>query len=186
MKKSMSSLRVLTAASALCTAFFVLPASAVKPSSSDKVAVFDVQAAILGTEMAKSTMKAFEGRPDIAKMIKDAEKAQKELLSMREDFDKNGSKWSAQQKEDKRKAVEFKQSDLEIIARKLNTERQATGKKLMDNLGPRLESVVKSLVESKGIGLLLDRKAAIHADPSFDITPDVTTKLNATKPANGG
>ena len=67
-----------------------------------------------------------------------------------------------------------------MIVRKLNSERQAAGKKLMEDLGPRLENIVKSIVDAEGIGLLLDRKAAIHADPSFDITAKVTEKLNAS------
>ena len=34
--------------------------------------------------------------------------------------------------------------------------------------------------EADGIALLIDKKAAIHADPSFDITAKVTEKLNAS------
>lgn len=63
--------------------------------------------------------------------------------------------------------------------RKLNAERQSAGKRLMDNIGPRLESAVKSIVDSEGVGLLLDRKAVIHANSTFDITAKVTEKLNA-------
>ena len=76
--------------------------------------------------------------------------------------------------------MEFKQADFELIVRKLNAERQVAGKRLMDNIGPRLESAVKSIVESEGIGLLMDRKAVIHADATFDITAKVTAKLNTS------
>jgi outer membrane protein len=76
--------------------------------------------------------------------------------------------------------MEFKQADFELIVRKLNAERQAAGKRLMDNIGPRLESAVKSIIDSDGIGLLLDKKAVIHADSTFDITAKVTEKLNAS------
>ncbi len=140
-----------------------------------KVAVLDVQEAILNTNMAKSEMKAFEARSDIAKMISDAEKLKKDITSLRADAEKDGS--NAQ---DKQKTIEFKQADFELIVRKLNAERQAAGKRLMDNIGPRLESAVKSIVDSDGIGLLLDRKAVIHADSTFDITAKVTEKLNAS------
>ena len=137
-------------------------------AAKDKVAVFDVQEAIL-----KSQMKAFESRSDISKMISDAEKLKKDITALRSDM--KGS--DAQEKQ---KSAEFKQADFELIVRKLNSERQATGKKLMEDIGPRLETIVKNIVEAEGIGLLLDKKAAIHADPSFDITAKVTEKLNAS------
>ena len=52
-----------------------------------KVAVLDVQEAILSTNMAKSEMKAFEARSDIAKMIADAEKLKKDIVSWIESID---------------------------------------------------------------------------------------------------
>ena len=142
-------------------------------AAKDKVAVFDVQEAILNTNLAKSQMKAFESRSDISKMISDAERLKKDITALRSDM--KGS--DAQEKQ---KSAEFKQADFELIVRKLNSERQATGKKLMEEIGPRLETIVKNIVEADGIGLLLDKKAAIHADPSFDITAKVTEKLNAS------
>ncbi len=142
-------------------------------AANDKIAVFDVQEAILNTNIAKTEMKAFESRSDIAKMIADAERIKKEITNLREELGK-GSK-----SQEKQKSMEFKQADFELIVRKLNAERQQAGKKLMDEIGPRLEGIVKDIVEQEGIGLLLDKKAAIHAEASFDITAKVTEKLNA-------
>lgn len=156
----------------------VMLASAQVWAAKDKVAVFDVQEAILNTNKAREQMKAFEARADVAKMIKDAEKLQKEIAGLRDEAAK-GSDWSAQKKAEHKKSIEFKQADFELIVRKLNSERQQAGKKLMEELGPKLETVVKQVVEEQGVGLLLDRKAAIHADAAFDITGKVTEKLNA-------
>ena len=142
-----------------------------------KIAVFDVQEAILATNRAREEMKAFEARPDIAKMIKEAEGLKKEITALRDELTKGGA--SGDKAQEKKKSIEFKQADFELVVRKLNAERQGAGKKLMDEIGPRLEGIVKEIVEAEGIGLLLDRKAAIHADASFDITAKVTEKLNA-------
>jgi outer membrane protein len=82
--------------------------------------------------------------------------------------------------QEKQKNIEFKQADLELIIRKLNAERQEAIKKLMDEIGPHLEAVVKGIIDADGIGLLLDKRTTIYtADPSFDITAKVTDKLNA-------
>lgn len=53
-----------------------------------KVAVLDVQEAILNTNMAKSEMKSFEARSDISKMINDAEKLKKDITNLRADIEK--------------------------------------------------------------------------------------------------
>ena len=145
-------------------------------AAKDKIAVFDVQEAILNTNMAKAEMKAFESRSDVAKMINDAERLKKDITALRNEL---GNSANSEKAQEKKKSMEFKQADFELIVRKLNAERQQAGKKLMDDIGPRLEGIVKDIVEAEGIGLLLDKKAAIHADPSFDITAKVTEKLNA-------
>jgi outer membrane protein len=147
-------------------------------AAKDKVAVFDVQEAILNTNLAKSQMKAFETRSDVAKMISDAEKLKKDITALRDEVGKGDA--SSAKAQEKQKSIEFKQADFELIVRKLNAERQAAGKKLMEQVGPQLEGIVKDIVDAENIGLLLDKKAAIHADPSFDITAKVTDKLNAS------
>lgn len=160
--------------SILAVAVLVSPVSY---AAKDKIAVFDVQEAILNTNMAKAEMKAFESRSDISKMISDAERLKKDLTALRDEITKLGA--SSEKAQEKKKSMDFKQADFELIVRKLNAERQTAGKRLMDDIGPRLEGIVKGIVEAEGIGLLLDKKAAIHADPSFDITAKVTEKLNA-------
>ena len=145
-------------------------------AAKEKIAVFDVQEAILSTSMAKEQMKAFESRADVAKMIKDAEKLKKDIIALRDEAAKGSGKVG----EDQKKAMEFKQADFELIVRKLNSERQAAGKKLVDELAPRLEGIVKEIIEADGIALLIDKKAAIHVDPALDITSKVTEKLNAS------
>lgn len=137
-----------------------------------KIAVFDVQEAIMSTTLAKEKMKAFESRSDIAKMIKDAEKLKQEIISLQQGAGKDASK---------AKDVEFKRADYELIVRKLNSEKQAAGKALIDEIAPKLEGVVKQIIEADGIALLLDKKAAIHVDAGLDITSEVTKRLNGGK-----
>ncbi len=163
-------IKVMLVAVAMGSSTFALAAK-------EKIAVFDVQEAILSTSMAKEQMKAFESRADVAKMIKDAEKLKKDIIALRDEAAKGSGKVGEDQK---KKAMEFKQADFELIVRKLNSERQAAGKKLIDELAPRLEGIVKEIIEADGIALLIDKKAAIHVDPALDITSKVTEKLNAS------
>lgn len=139
-------------------------------ADSSKIAVFDVQEAIMSTTLAKEKMKAFESRSDIAKMIKDAEKLKQEIISLQQGAGKDAAK---------AKDIEFKRADYELIVRRLNSEKQTAGKALIDEIAPKLEGVVKQIIEADGIALLLDKKAAIHVDPGLDITAEVTKRLNS-------
>lgn len=143
-----------------------------------KIAVLDLQEAILSTERAKQQMKSFDSRPDITKMIADAENLRKALTALRTEL--SSDKLSTAKAEETRKQMEYKQAEFELLVRKLNTERTQASKKMLDEIGPRLEDIVRSIIKQEGIGLLLDKKAAMHADPAFDITSKVTERLNAS------
>ena len=49
---------------------------------------------------------------------------------------------------------------------------------LLQELGPKVQEVLREIISSEGIGLLLQRGAVIHADASYSITAKVTDKLN--------
>lgn len=142
-----------------------------------KIAVLDLQEAILSTERAKQQMKAFDSRPDITKMIADAENLRKALTALRTEL--SSDRLPAVKAEETRKQMDYKQAEFELLVRKLNTERTQASKKMLDEIGPRLEEIVRGIIKQEGIGLLLDKKAAMHADPAFDITSKVTERLNA-------
>lgn len=143
-----------------------------------KIAVLDLQEAILSTERAKQQMKAFDARPDITKMIADAENLRKALTALRTEL--SGDRLAAAKVDETRKQMDYKQAEFELLVRKLNTERTQASKKMLDEIGPRLEDIVRGIIKQEGIGLLLDKKAAMHAEPAFDITSKVTERLNAS------
>ena len=45
-------------------------------------------------------------------------------------------------------------------------------------MGPKVQEVLREIIDAEGIGLLLQRGAVIHADASYSITAKVTDKLN--------
>jgi len=55
---------------------------------------------------------------------------------------------------------------------------QAAAQALLQDLGPKVQQVLRELITSEGIGLLLQRGAVIHAEESYSITAKVTEKLN--------
>ena len=50
----------------------------------------------------------------------------------------------------------------------------------MQEMAPRVQTVLKEIIAQDGIGLLLQRQSVIHADAGYSITAKVTDKLNQT------
>ena len=143
-----------------------------------KVAVLDVQEAILNTDVAKKRLEAFREQPDITENVKQLEALQKEFQALVEQIKKDSAVMSADQKQAQSKKIQDKRADIEHVGRKLKAAEQEMAQALMQELGPKLQQAVGELIKSEGIGLLLNKQAVMHVDSSYSISAKVTDKLN--------
>ena len=60
----------------------------------------------------------------------------------------------------------------------LQQAEQELGQRLLQEMTPKVQAVLRELIQSEGIGLLIQRSAVIHADNGYSITAKVTDKLN--------
>lgn len=156
---------------------FALLASAFA-AAQGKIAVLDVQAAILNTDAAQKQLKDLRAQGAYTQNRKELDKLKTEYESIIKQLQKDLAVMSNDQKEAQRKKIEEKRADLDHVARKLQASEQELAQRLIQELAPKLEKIVTDLIKAEGIGLLLDRKAAMHADPAFNITDKVTAALN--------
>ena len=147
-------------------------------SAQGKIAVLDVQTAILQTELAKKEFKTLQARPDFAANIKQLETLQKDYTANVEKLKKDSAVMSDAQKQTEAQKLQSSLTDIQHVRKKLETAQQELAKKLMQALSPKLKQVIPEIIKSEGIGMLLDRKAVMHADESYDVTAKVTAKLN--------
>lgn len=164
----------------LCRAglFVVALLASAFAAAQGKIAVLDVQGAILNTEAAQKQLKDLRAQPAYTQNRKELDKLKKDYDDIIKQLQKDLAVMSADQKEAQRKKIEEKRADLEHVARKLQASEQELAQRLIQEMAPKLEKIVSDLIKSEGIGLLLDRKAAMHADPSYNITEKVTAALN--------
>ena len=146
-----------------------------------KIAVFSAQQAIMNTDSAQAKIKEFQAKPNVAEKLKEFENLQKKYTAAIEQFQKDLAMMSAEQKQSERKKITDMQADIQHVGRQLKQAEQEMAQTLMQEFQPRLSPILTEIIKSDNIGLLLDRKAAIHADTSFDITAKVTDKLNQGK-----
>jgi outer membrane protein len=143
-----------------------------------KIAVLDAIGAVMRTDEAQKRLKALRAQPAYDANSKEREKLIKEYQDMVQQLQKDMAVMSAEQRQVQGKKLEDKRSDVQHVERKLQESEQDLVQQLMQDMGGKLQKVVSDLIKSEGIGLLLDRKAAMHVDGSFDITPKVTEQLN--------
>jgi outer membrane protein len=91
---------------------------------------------------------------------------------------KDAALMSPEQREAQGKKIEDKRNDIEHVGRKLQQAEQDLGQQLMQDMAPKMQKIVSDIIKNEGIGLLLDRRMAIHADNSYNITSKVIDQLN--------
>lgn len=143
-----------------------------------KVVVFNMQAALMKTNTAEQKLKALESNAEFASMKSKFESLRAELIALDQDAKTNNLTWSAEQKADHRKKVEYKSADLKLAAEKLKAERNAVVQNIAKELGPKAKEALDSLVKDENIGLVLDSSVAYFATAEYDITAKVTSRLN--------
>jgi outer membrane protein len=150
-------------------------------TAADKIAVIDVQRAIMETNVAQKRLKAMNNERDYKDNMRDAEKIKSEGEALVAKLKKDGPVMGASQKADLQKRIQEKQADLEHIGRKVQATQKQVMQELMMELQGQAKEALDKIIKSERIGLLLDSRGALHAEPSYDITAKVTKKLNDLK-----
>lgn len=143
-----------------------------------KIAVVDLQEAILQTDLAQKRLQEIRDQDDFKADKAEFEKLKKELDELVKKFQKDAAVMSQEQQAAARQKLASKQADLEHVVGKVQQAEQVAAQALLQEMGPKVQEVLRDLITTDGIGLLLQRGAVIHADPSYSITAKVTDKLN--------
>ncbi len=143
-----------------------------------KIAVVNLQEAILQTDQAQKRMKDVRNQDDYKNDKSEFDRLKKEFDNLVKKFQKDAAVMSQDQQLASRKKLANKQADLEHVAGKLQQAEQTAGQTLLQEMSPKVQEVLRELIANEGIGLLLPQTSVIHADPGYSITAKVTDKLN--------
>ncbi len=146
-----------------------------------KIAVVDLQEAILQTDQAQKRLADIRNQSDYKADKAEFDRLKKEFDDLVKKFQKDAAVMSQEQQVAARQKLASKQADLEHVTGKLQKAEQAAGQALLQELAPKVQEVLRELISTEGIGLLLQRGSVIHADSGYSITAKVTDKLNQSK-----
>ena len=152
-------------------------------AAASKIAVVDVRIAVLQTELAQSQFADLKKQDDFKSNMASIESLEVELKEMVETYQKDRAVMSAQKREDEEKRIVEKQKDRNYIASKLQQAQKEWAERSMEDQAQNLTRVLQNLVEEQGIGMLIraDTGVVLHADSSYDISAQVTERLNQIK-----
>jgi len=149
-----------------------------------KIAVIDVQAAMQATEHFKTMAKNLEASQNMKSFQAELKTIDGDLKAMEERQKKDGSTWSQEEAQQFQQQAQHKLQQRENVVRNIQGNLQREMGKLSQQLAPHAQQALKDIVTAQAIDILLAKNAVIHAAPTFDITAQLTSKLNAVKLAN--
>jgi len=144
----------------------------------DKIRVIDVQGAILQTDVAQKKLGEIREQAEYKKNKAEYDRLKTEGESLLKTYQKDAAVMSQDQKAAAQKKLNAMQEDLDHVTGKLQQAEQAAGQALLQDMAPKVQDILREIIEKDGIGLLLQRNAVVHAENSFSITQQVTDKLN--------
>ena len=146
--------------------------------TAEKIAVVDVQGEILQTDADKQRINEVREKEDYKKNKAEYDRLKSEGEALLKTFQKDAAIMSQEQKATAQQKLGSMQEDLDHVTGKLQQAEQSAGQALLQEMAPSVQEVLREIIEKDGIGLLLQRQAVIHAEPSYSITSQVTDKLN--------
>jgi outer membrane protein len=159
----------------VATLLLLLPVLA---SAQGRIAVVDLQAAILQTDYAQERLAQLEDNEDFKADKANFEALRAERDQLVESYQRDEAAMSDDQKAAARQRVSSKQADLEYVAQKLQASQQQNAQLVFQELAQAARAVLGQIIETDQIGLLLQQQNVIHADLGYSITAKVTDKLN--------
>ncbi len=139
--------------------------------------VLDVQAALQSSNVAQAfRTNLVESTSQQESQVRDLEAQAKKMQS---DFELN--KGLLTQEQIQQKDLQFKKvyGEYQRQLQALQQQRAAMEKEFLDGMRPKLDQVIKALIDEGDISLIINRQSAIYVEPRIDITGEIIKRLNA-------
>jgi outer membrane protein len=165
-----------TRAGLLCLA---LAPFATMASAQVKVAVVNVQQAMLDTDELKKASAALEAK--YKPKQDELQKAQADLESIQQQI--NSGKLSQQAAQDLQFEGQRKQRDAQRMSDDLQQEFDRERQDVLAKAAQKMQDVVKKMAEEKGYDVVIDVSQTLYFKPALDVTADALAAYNKAYPA---
>jgi len=171
-------LRPLYRIAAACCALLAVSQAA---PAEIKVAIINLQRAVLESAEIKAASAAMEGRyrPRVA----DIEQLNKELSAIAANLQSNAGKLTPQAEADMSQQAQRKQRDVQRKQDDLQADVDRERNEILQKSAVKMSAVVKKLAESKGLDLVIDAPYAVYFKEAMEITSEAIAAYDKENPA---
>jgi len=154
---------------------FILAAPALPAQSPTKVAIINIQGAIIATKDGTKAREAMNAK--FGPRAKDMEARNGEVQKLRETFNKGANTMSAEAREKLSREIDDKQKKLQWDSEDLNNEMEQEQGKLVNEIGQRMIQVIDEYSKGQGFAVVLDvstqQSPVLWAANGIDITQQI-------------
>ena len=163
---------------AVCFALFIAGQAA---SAQTKVAVINLQKAVLESAEIKAASAAMEAR--YKPRVTQIETLDKEIAAIAQNLQSNQGKLTAQAEADLNAQGTKKQRDVQRLRDDLQADVDRDRNEILQKASTKMGEVVKKLAEEKGLDVVVDVPYTVYAKPALDITNDAIAAYDKAYPA---
>jgi outer membrane protein len=162
----------------VCTALFVFSHAA---SAQNKVAIINLQKAVMDSAEIKAASAAMEARykPRVAQI----EALDKEIAAISQNLQTNAGKLTSQAEADLNAQGQRKQRDVQRMRDDLQADVDRERNEILQKSALKMTEVLKKVAEEKGLDMVVDAPYAPYFKASMDITPDLVAAYDKAYPA---
>ena len=157
-------------ATAMCLSVF---------ANAQKIAVVNIQAAILESDYGQSELAKLESNPGYAALVTESQSLMADVQALDNDAQANGNSWTQAQLTEYNKQRQFLTADLQLNNQKIQSEREGVVRQINQAMNQRALAALQALVEETQITLLLQESAVYHATNEHNVTAQLAAKLHS-------
>ncbi len=152
-------------------------ASVTTVAQANNVAVADSNAAVLASNYAKTTVQTLNNslKPQRDRL----EQLQRELQALQARFEKDAKVMSDKDRQALQAQAQSKLNEFNSTGEGLQRRIEDTQTSMLKVLMPKMEKVVEGLRKEGGYDIIIEKKYAIWANPTVDLTTKMTERLNS-------
>lgn len=141
-----------------------------------KIAVVDVQRAILNSEEAKRLLTQIQN--EFKTEEDEIRKLQSDAAVLLERLQKDAEVMSEAEKRRLQQEIESMNNDFVYLRQKLQRQIEERQAELFTGIDQKVQKAIEDLVLADDYDLIIPRQAALYVGDLYNITPKVTEKLN--------
>ena len=144
-----------------------------------KIAVVDMQRAVLSSDAAKVAIEKF--KVDKKADIDTLTTLETGLKEIQDNIQKNGDVLSEDERRKLKNSFEEKATTYKFHMQNFKKAEQQVLATLAQDMEPKMQEALKAIIDEKGYDLVLRPEMVIFGSPKTDITKALLEKLNAAK-----